>query len=614
MRLISRIAVYTACLLPFAAFAEEPQWRHGTSLLGKLKYPAGFERFDYVNPVAPKGGQVRLSDTGSFDSFHPVLPKGSAATGLGLVFERLMTSSMDEVSAEYGLIAEALKYPDDYSWVTYRLNPKAKWHDGKPITPEDVVWSFEQLVEISPQQRFYYRHVEKAEITGPGEITFTFKEKGNRELPHIVGQLLVLPKHWWQGTNADGVKRDVRKSTLEPPLGSGPYRISKFVAGRSLTYARVADYWGADLNVNIGSNNIETIRYEYYRDSTVEFEAFKADAYDWRQESTARVWATSYDFKAVKSNRVLLKTYEEPYRSSGLMVGFILNTRRDKLADPRVRRALNYAFDFEGANKVLFFSQYNRIDSYFDGIELESTGLPQGLELEILNTVKDGVPAEVFTTPYTNPVTGDNTASRANLRQAFQLLQAAGWKRDGNRLVNAKTGKQFEIEYLTNNPGFEKIGLRYQNALKRLGISFKIRVVDTTQFINRIRARDFDVIYSGWAQSMSPGNEQLEYFGSAAADRSASQNYAGIKNPAIDTLINRVIFAKDRVELIAATRALDRVLLWNHYVVPGWTLRLARIARWDRFSHPEKLPNNAIGFPTIWWYDEAKAAKTGAAK
>jgi microcin C transport system substrate-binding protein len=457
--------------------------------------------------------------------------------------------------------------------------------------------------------------VTKAERTGDHEVTFTFDVAGNRELPHIVGQLLILPKHYWEGTDAQGSRRDISKSTLEPPLGSGPYRIKTVVAGRTIAYERVPDYWGKDLPVNVGSNNFNEIRYEYFRDDTVELQAFKADQIDWRTETTARVWATEYDFPAVKDKRVKLESFEQPYRTEGLMVGFIFNLNRDMFKDSRVRWAFNLAFPYEEINKSIFYSQYVRLKSYFDGIPLAATGLPQGRELDILNEVKDQVPPEVFTRPFVNPVNDTPAAERTNLRQALTLLQQAGWQLgSGNKLVDAKTGKPLTVEFLMDGPLYEKIGLRYQAELAKIGITLNIRPVDSSQFENRVRARDFDLIYTGWAQSMSPGNEQLDYFGSESADREGSRNYGGIRNPAIDKIIQHVLYTKDRNELIAATKALDRVLLWNNYLVPGWTLRAARVARWDRFSHPEPLPAYAIGFPAIWWFDADKAAKVGGSQ
>ena len=612
-RTILALSALAALAFSQAASAQDGEWREGTSLIGSPKYPTGFTRFDYVNPDAPKGGIVRLSNTGTFDSLNFVPPKGSTPDGLGLIYDTLMTDALDEISTQYGLLAEAMKYPADYSSVTYKLRQDAKWHDGEPVTADDVVYSFDVLKQFNPSQAFYYRHVVKAEKTGDNEVTFTFDETGNRELPHIVGQLLILPKHYWEGTDARGNKRDISRSTLEPPLGSGPYRIKSVVAGRTIAFERVPDYWGKDLPVNIGANNFNEIRYEYFRDETVELEAFKADQIDWRTESTARVWATGYDFPAVKSKKVTLEMFEQPYRTAGLMVGFIFNENRDTFKDPRVRQAFDLAFPFEEINKSLFYGQYTRLKSYFDGIALASEALPEGRELELLNEVKDKVPPEVFTEVYKNPVNTSSTAGRNNLRQALALLTEAGWELKGNKLVD-KDGKQMTAEFLMNGPLYEKIALRYQQELKKIGIDFQIRPVDTAQYENRVRSRDYDIMYSGWAQSMSPGNEQIEYFGSESADREGSRNYGAIRNPAVDALIEKIIRAPDRDELIAATKALDRVLLWNHYLVPGWTLRAVRAARWDRFDHPDPLPEYSIGFPAIWWWDADKAAKIGGSQ
>ncbi len=601
-------------LLAFApVVAAEPQWRHGTSLMGTPRYPPGFPHFDYVNPKAPKGGLLRLSETGTFDSFNPILPKGNVAGGIGTIFEQLMTSAVDEVSTEYGEIAEALKYPDDFSWVTYRLNPRARWHDGRPITPEDVVWSFEALKTHSPSQAFYYQHVAKAEVSGEREVTFTFDQAGNRELPHIVGQLTVLPKHWWTGNGPDGKARSIAETTLEPPLGSGPYRVKSFEAGRTVVYERVKDHWGADLATRVGTDNFDEIRYEYFRDETVELEAFKGDVYDVRLESTAKNWATAYEFPARKEGRVVLAKI--PEKGKGVMVGFVPNLRRDKFKDPRVRLALSFALPFEDMNRTMFFDQYERVSSYFYPTELSASGLPEGAELAILKDAEKAgpIPPEVYTTVYAPPVTGDAQAERANLKKALDLFTAAGWTNKGGKLTDAK-GEPFRIEFLMNGPNFERVGVRYREQLAKIGVELTVRSVDSSQYVNRVRKRDYDMIYSGWAESLSPGNEQFNYFGSEAAKREASQNYAGIENPAVDALIKRVVFATDRADLIAATRALDRVLLWNHYIVPGWTLAATRMARWDRFSHPEPLPAYSTGFPTIWWWDAEKAAKTGAAK
>lgn len=608
----SVLARGVALLLPiaFSCFpAHAQEWRHGLSLMGSPKYPADFKHFDYVNPAAPKGGLLRMSVEGSFDSFNFVIPRGTSATGIGLIYNTLSTSSLDEVATEYGLLAEAVKYPADYSSVTYKLRAEAKWADGKPVTPEDVIWTFGKLKELNPNQRFYYQHVVKAEKTGAREVTFTFDAPGNRELPQIVGQITVLPKHWWTGKDANGKPRDIAAGTLEPPLGDGAYKIKSFVPGRTVSYERDPNYWGKNLPVNVGRYNFGEIRYEYYRDDTVEVEAFKADQYDFRPENSAKNWATAYDFPAKREGKVVLETF--PERARGIMQAFVFNLRREKFRDPRLRLAFNYVLDFEDMNKTLFYGQYKRINSYFEGSELKSTGLPTGKELEILETVRDKVPPEVFTKPYEEPKGGGEEARRNNLRQALRLLKEAGYGIKNGKMTNVKTGEPLTVDILLNSPAMERVTLFYKSMLDRLGIGVTARVVDSSQYINRVRSRDYDIIVSGWGQSLSPGNEQRDYFGSAAADREASRNYAGIKNPAVDALIERVVYAKDREELMAATKALDRVLLWNQYVVPMWFIDYARTARWDRFGHPEKLPAYSYGFPDIWWYDKARAEKTG---
>ena len=607
------LALAALLALSTASVAQEPQWRHGTTLMEGLKYPQGFAHYDYVNVDAPKGGVVRLSETGSFDTFNPILPQGETATGLGLVYEALMESSMDEDSTMYGHLAEAVSYPEDFSSVTYRMNPKARWHDGQPVTADDVVWSFQKATELNPFQANYYANVIKVKKTADDQVTFTFDQTGNRELPHIVGQLLVLPKHWWEATGADGKPRDISASTLELPLGSGPYKVKAFVAGRTIVYERVPDWWAANEPTGIGTNNFDEVRYEFFRDTTVEFEAFKGDQFDWWEENIARRWAREYDFAAVKEGRVVQELFENNFRSSGVMVAFVPNLRLDKFQDPRVRRALVYAFDFEELNRTLFFGQYERVDSYFYGIPLRWEGMPQGEELEILESVRDLVPASVFTTEYTNPVGGDPQKLRANLGDALKLLGEAGYTLQGDRLVNS-AGEQLGFEILLNGPTIEPIATHLQNNLRSIGIAVTLRTVDSPQYINRLRSRDYEMIYTGWGQSLSPGNEQRDYWGSESAKQNETRNYAGIADPGVDALIDKIIFADDRDTLEAATRALDRVLLANYFVLPSYTLRKSRVARWDRFSHPETLPEFSIGFPTVWWWDEAKAAKAGAPK
>ncbi|UYQ71227.1 extracellular solute-binding protein [Pelagibacterium flavum] len=605
-------ALLTTLSLSGAAVAQDDaNWVHAIALDGTPKYEAGFEMFDYVNPNAPKGGTVRLPALGGFDTFNPILPQGESATGLGLVYETLTTQSADENSVAYGLLAEAFSYPDDFSSVTFRLNPRARWQDGEPVTAEDVLWSFEQVMEISPIYAEYYASVEDAEITGEGEITFFFSEAGNRELPSIMGQLLVLPKHWWEGENAEGEPRNIGASTLELPMGSGPYTLSSFDAGRTVTYTRDPDYWGADEPVNVGTSNFDEYRIEYFRDTTVMFEAFKADEFDWWTENIARRWATGYDFPAVNDDRVVLETFENGYNASGVMWGFVPNQRKEKFQDPRVREALNYAFDFQELNRTLFYEQYQRIDSYFFGTDLAAPdGPPTGLELEILEEVRDLIPASVFDARFANPTGGSEEALRANLQEALRLFNEAGYTLEGTQLVDAN-GEQFSFEILSYDNTIEPVALHWADNLNAIGANVTLRVVDTPQYTNLVRSFDYDVIYTRWAQSLSPGNEQRYFWGSSSADEQGSQNYAGISDPGVDALIEKIVLAPDRETLVAATHALDRVLLAMNNVVPSYTITYARTARWDRFSHPETLPEFSIGFPDVWWWDEEKAAATG---
>jgi microcin C transport system substrate-binding protein len=598
---------------PAAAQGAALVWKHGLSLFGDLKYPAGFKHFDYVNPKAPRGGLVRQIAIGTFDNFNSVVSgvKGQLAAGISYTSDTLLTQSLDEVSTEYGLLAESVSHPADFSTVTYRLRREAKWHDGQPVTPEDVIFSLEAFKKHHPQYSAYYRHVTKAEKTGDREITFTFDQPGNRELPQIIGQINVLAKHWWEGKDAQGRQRDVSQTTLEVPLGNGAYRVKSFVPGRSIVYERVPEYWGSDVNVNIGTNNFDELRFEYFRDTTVALEAFKADQLDWRNESSAKDWATAYDFPAVTQKRVLLEEFD--IRNFGVMQAFAFNTRRDKFKDWRVRRAFNFAFDFEEMNKQIFFGQYSRIASYFQGTELASSGLPKGLELEILNSVKDKIPPEVFTTAYTNPVGGNAEAVRNNLREALRLFRAGGWEVKEQKLTNAKTGEKMAVEVLLSAPTFERIVSFWKPLLEKVGVDVSIRVVDASQYENRLRNWDFDMVVSSWGQSLSPGNEQRNYWGSKAAEQPGSRNYIGIADPAVDALIDRIIFAKNREELTAATHALDRVLLWHNFVVPQWTYGKVRTARWDRYGRPDPLPKYGLSaFPTVWWWDAERAAKVGS--
>jgi len=599
-----------------AALAADAPWRHATSLIGEPKYPEGFAHYDYVNPDAPKGGTLHQAAVGTFDSLNPYIVQGVPAAGLspfggGNLYDTLMAQSLDQAGTTYGLVAEAVSYPDDFSWAKFRLNPKAKWHDGQPLTADDVVWSFDTLKALSPMYNKYYGHVSKAEITGDGEVTFTFDQAGNRELPNIMGDLPILPKHWWEGTDAKGNKRDISKSTLETPLGSGPYKIESVQPSRQIVWSRVPDYWAKDLPPNVGRNNFDRMVIDYYTDSNAEWQAFQKGGFeDFRNENRIGRWMTEYDFPAAKKGDVIKKEF--PYHASGRMQGYFLNTRRDKFADPRVRQALGYVFDFETMNRTLFFDKYKRINSYFAGIDLASSGLPQGKELEILETVRAEVPPEVFTTEFKSPVADSPQALRDNLRKAVELFKAAGWVFQNGKLVNEKTGQPFAIEFLENDPSYERIVNPYIANLKRVGIDARLRTVDSAQYVERVNNFDYDVISSVVGQSQSPGNEQREMWSSAAADQKGSRNYAGIRNPAVDKLIDRVLYAKDREELVAATHALDRVLLWNFYVVPQWYSEELRIAYWNKFGIPEKQPDYVGVDLDSWWIDPAKEKALGA--
>jgi microcin C transport system substrate-binding protein len=603
-RLTAGIFILASTVLagqPGLALAQEPVWRHAVSVLEAPKLPADFKQLPYVNADAPKTGELRLSEEGTFDSLNPLVDRGNPAVGVGIVFDTLMKQSEDEVSVSYGLLAEALSYPDDMSSVSFRLRPEAKWADGEPVTPEDVIFSFNAAKENSTLFGSYYRHVVAAEKTGEREVTFRFDEKNNKELPSIVGDFPILPKHWWEAKDGAGKPRDISRTTLEPLMGSGPYKIAALQPGSTIRYERRDDYWAKDLPINVGQNNFKAISYTYFADRDVEFEAFRAGTIDYQQENSSSRWATRYDFAAVKDGRVIREALSNPFRATGIMQAMVPNMRRDQFKDARVREALNYAFDFEDLNKNLAYGGLKRVDSYFWGTELASSGLPQGRELEILDRLKDKVPASVFTTPYTNPVGGDPQKVRDNFRKAISLFKDAGWELKGNRMVNAKTGQPMAFEILLSSASQERSVLPYVASLKKIGVEASIRTVDSSQYVNRVRSFDYDVIWAVWAQTMNPGNEQANYWGSTSANQPGSRNYAGISDPAIDELIRMINTAPNRDEQVAAVHALDRVLLANHFVMPLFYSGEAKIAYWNRITHPERLPEYGIGFPTIWW-------------
>lgn len=575
---------------------------HGISMHGDLKYPADFTHFDYTNPNAPKGGKLKLSALGTtFDTLNPYTLKGNAAAGLGYLYDSMLVSSSDEAFSEYGLLAQSMEIAADDSWVLFNIRPEAKWHDGKSITADDVVFTFNTLMKKGhPRFRFYYSSVDRAEKLNDHQVKYHFKEGHNRELPLIVGQLPVLPKHYWEGKEFD-------KTTLETPLGSGPYKIKNFEPGRFVIYERVEDYWAADLAVNKGRYNFAEQQYDYYRDGTVALEAFKSGAYDFRRENIAKQWATGYDQKVIDSGKMIKETVDHEIPTG--MQAFVMNQRRSLFEDAKVRQALAYAFDFEWTNKKLFYGQYARTKSFFSNSELASSGLPSPEELAILEPYRGQIPDEVFTQAYEPPATSGDGKIRKNLKQAHTLLKQAGWNiaRDGaNKGKLVKDGQVFSFELLLSSPAWERITLPFAKNLERLGIEAKIRMVDSSQYQERLESFDYDIVVDVIGQSLSPGNEQRDFWSSASADRKGSRNRAGIKNPVIDELIENVIAAKDRQDLIMSTRALDRVLLWNHYVIPNWHVRNFRLAYWNKFGKPDINPKYGLGIDA-WWYDESKA-------
>jgi len=589
--------VLVAATLP--AIAEDPAPSHGLAIYGDLKYPANFTHFDYVKPDAPKGGRLRQGvPESTFDSFNPWIIKGNPAAGIGLLYDTLLLAAADEPFSEYGLLAKTVQTPADRSWVSFELRPEARWHDGKPVTADDVVWSFETLLaKGSPMYRFYYQSVEKVEKTGERSVKFTFKPGTNRELPLIVGQLPVLPKHWW-------ATRNFEATTLEPPLGSGPYRVGKFEAGRYIEMERVADYWGADIPVNKGRWNFDVQRFEYYRDATVALEAFKGGNYDFRVEPSAKEWATAYEIPEVKDGRIVKEAVPNK-RPTGMQL-FAMNLRRPLFQDRRVREALDLAFDFEWSNKTLFYGQYARAESYFENSDLASSGLPSGDELAILEKYRGKLPEEVFTKAFEAPRTDGSGNNRENLRRAAELLKEAGWVAQAGKLT--KDGKPFTFELLLNSPLFERVALPYAKSLEKIGITANVRTVDTSQYRRRTDAFDYDMIVAGFGQSESPGNEQRDYWSSESANREGSRNALGVADPVVDELVAGVIAAPDRASLVSRVHALDRVLLWGRYGVPNWYIDRDRIAYWDKFGHPSVVPKDGVQIDA-WWVDPAKAAK-----
>ncbi|NJM35493.1 MAG: ABC transporter substrate-binding protein [Rhodomicrobium sp.] len=589
-----------------ASAAQAGDKAHGLSAFGDLKYPADFKHFDYVNPDAPKGGQLSTIGTGAvltFNSFNMFIVRDDAAQGLELLFDSLMERANDEPDAMYGLIAQSAELAGDKRSVTFYLRPEAKFRDGTPVTAEDVAFSIDKLrdpTKAHPRYAGPLRDVEKAEVIDPLTVRFTFKGENLRDLPMIVAIMPILPK-------AQYAEKDFYASSLEPPVGSGPYEIGDFKPGTYIVYKRRKDYWAADLPVNRGRYNFDEIRYEYYRDRTAGLEAFKAGAYDLREEFTSKSWATEYKIPQVDDGRIKLLTLPDDSPSGAQ--GWFINTRREKFADRRVRKALDYAFDFEWTNRNLFYGLYKRTDSYFVNSELKATGMPGEAELALLEPFRAQIPPEAFGEPYTPPVSDGSGRDRRQLSMASKLLTEAGWTvNDKGVRVNAK-GEPLELELLMEEPGLEKIFGFYIEKLKALGIQAAIRNIDAAQYQVRLKDFQFDLDMSRFVLSPTPGPEIRNYFSSDAAKMKGSQNLPGIANPVVDALTERILQAKSRDDLRTAAHALDRVLRAEHYWVPQWYKAAHNLAFWDRFSRPEVKPKYDRGVLDTWWYDAEKAAK-----
>ncbi len=581
------------------AHAQEVVRSHGWAIHGDLKYPADFEHFDYVNPDAPKGGSVVFGVPDTFDSLNPFIISGSPGAGSSAIYDTLMTTSRDEPNSEYGLLAEWIEAESDadgiFTAIRFGLREEARFHDGEPVRADDVVWTFNKLVtEGAPLYRFYYANVDEAVALDDLTVEFRLIPGENREMPVILGQVPVLPQHYW----AD---REFARTTLEPPLGSGPYRIAEVRPGQSVTIERVEDYWGADLPVNRGHNNFDRIRYEYFRDRTVLLEAFKAGDLDIRRENSSKNWATAYDVPAVEDGRILLREFNHE-RGTG-MQAYVMNQRRPVFQDVRVREAMTYMWDFEWVNQNIMYEAYARTDSFFENSDLEATGLPEGEELAVLEPFRDRLPERVFTEDYAPPSTDGSGNNRQQLRRAFELLQEAGWVVEDGALIHSETGAPFEIEILLVQDLFTPHTQALVRGVERLGGTATIRVVDAAQYRNRLDSFDFDVVVSGWGQSLSPGNEQRDFWSSEAAERNGSRNTAGISDPVIDELIELLIASPDRETLVARTRALDRVLLWNFPGIPMYHAKTDRIAYWNRFGIPSGEPPMLGTDSSFWWVD-----------
>ena len=598
------VCIAALTLAPAPVSASEP--KHGLSAFGDLAYPSDFKNFNYVNPDAPKGGTFSLVGWGgvtTFNSLNNFILKGDAAQGLELLFDSLMTRAADEPDAVYGLVAESAEIADDRMSVTFKLRPEAKFNDGSPLTADDVVFSFDALkTKGHPIYAQMVADVEKAEALDPATVRYTFKGSLVRDLPLTVAGLPIFSKEYYS-------TRDFAATTMEPPLSSGPYKVGKVSQGRTIEYVRNPDYWAKDLPVNRGRWNFDTIRYEYFRDRTAALEAFKAGAYDFREEFTSKVWATEYNFPAIRQGKV--KKEVVPDETPSGTQGFFINTRREQFQDPRVRKALGLAFDFEWTNRYLFHNLYSRTQSYLENSTLKATGEPSDEERTLLANLGVPVSQEALGQVYLPPVTDGSGQDRKLLLEASKLLDEAGWKIKNGVRVNDK-GEQLKVEILNFEPAFERVNAPYVKNLQLLGIDAKMRMVDPAQYQQRMKNFDFDTTSQRYTMRDTPGVELRSYFGSDSAKIDGSLNLAGISDPAVDTLIERVIAAKSREELTTASRALDRVLRAGHYWVPHWYKASNSIAYWDRFSRPETKPRYDRGVLDTWWYDKDKAAKLEA--
>ena len=606
MRFFAKAFLAASLALAVSSVPAVAAPQHGLSLFGDLKYPANFQHFDYVNPDAPKGGTVKFATIGTYNTLNPFQLVGNKEAAEGQIFDTLMSASADEPASSYGLVAQSVEVAPDKASVTYTLRPEAKFQDGSKITPEDVVWTFDTLkTKGHPRYRLYYADVLKAEKVGDNAVKFTFRNGDNRELPSIVGEMPVLSKAAWS-------KVDFDKPLQEAPLGSGPYKIASFEMGRSITYQRDPNYWGKNLPVNRGRYNFDTERYDYYRDPSIALEAFKAGQFDIRVENVSKNWAVGYDSPALSEG--LIKKELIPNQVPQGMQGFAFNTRKPLFQDPKVRDALTYLFDFEWTNKNLFYGAYTRSRSYFSNSDLAATGTPSADELKLLEPLKGQIPDEVFTKEYDPPKTDGSGDIRENLRTALKLLGEAGWSLKNGKMVNAK-GEPLQFEFLLSQDqaDFQRVVLPFAQNLKRIGIEMAVRSVDPAQYENRMQTFDYDMTVIVIGESLSPGNEQREYWTSATVDEKGGQNYMGIRSKAIDTLVDDVINAKDRADLVTATHALDRVLSWGHYVIPNWHFPNFRVASWDKFARPKVSPPYALALDT-WWIAQQRAQDVEAKK